>query len=358
MLDKLEQIVSRYEELTQELSSPELLSNPSAYAKAAKQHRTLGEVVNKYQAWKGLTKELTDARELLDTSDDDEMREMARLELESLQDKIEKADNELKLLLIPSDPNDEKNVILEIRAGTGGDEATLFAAEMVRMYSRYAEKQRWRFEVLEASESGIGGLKEAIVLIEGDKVYSKLKHESGVHRVQRVPQTEASGRIHTSAITVAVLPEAEEVDVKIDPKDLRIDTFCSSGPGGQSVNTTYSAVRLTHLPTGVVVSMQDEKSQIKNREKAMRVLRARLQELEEEKQHAAQASERRSMVGSGDRSEKIRTYNFKENRVSDHRIGLTIHQLDLVMEGNLDPFIDALVAHYQAEKLKAEAVAA
>jgi len=358
MIDKLEQIVTRYDELTQELSSPELLSNPSAYAKAAKQHRTLGEVVQKYQAWKGLTKELADARELLDTSDDTDMREMALLEVESLQEKIEAADKELKLLLIPSDPNDEKNVILEIRAGTGGDEATLFAAEMVRMYSRYAERHRWRFEVLEASESGIGGLKEAIVLIEGDKVYSKLKHESGVHRVQRVPQTEASGRIHTSAITVAVLPEAEEVDVKIDPKDLRIDTFCSSGPGGQSVNTTYSAVRITHLPTNVVVSMQDEKSQIKNREKAMRVLRARLQELEEEKQHAAQASERRSMVGSGDRSEKIRTYNFKENRVSDHRIGLTIHQLDLVMEGNLDPFIDALVAHYQAEKLKAEAVAA
>jgi peptide chain release factor 1 len=301
---------------------------------------------------------MADARELLDTSDDNDMREMALLEVESLQEKIEAADKELKLLLIPSDPNDEKNVILEIRAGTGGDEATLFAAEMVRMYSRYAERHRWRFEVLEASESGIGGLKEAIVLIEGDKVYSKLKHESGVHRVQRVPQTEASGRIHTSAITVAVLPEAEEVDVKIDPKDLRIDTFCSSGPGGQSVNTTYSAVRITHLPTNVVVSMQDEKSQIKNREKAMRVLRARLQELEEDKQHAAQASERRSMVGSGDRSEKIRTYNFKENRVTDHRIGLTIHQLDLVMEGNLDPFIDALVAHYQAEKLKAEAVAA
>lgn len=358
MLDKLEQIAHRYEELTQELSSPELLSNPSAYAKAAKQHRSLGEVVQKYQQWKGLTNELTGARELLDTSDDDEMREMARLELETLQTKIDNAEKELKLLLIPTDPNDEKNVILEIRAGTGGDEATLFAAEMVRMYSRYAERHRWRFEVLEASESGIGGLKEAIVLIEGDKVYSKLKHESGVHRVQRVPQTEASGRIHTSAITVAVLPEAEEVDVKIDPKDLRIDTFCSSGPGGQSVNTTYSAVRLTHLPTGVVVSMQDEKSQIKNREKAMRVLRARLQELEEQKQHEAQASERRSMVGSGDRSEKIRTYNFKENRVSDHRIGLTIHQLDLVMEGSLDPFIDALVAHYQAEKLKAEAVAA
>ena len=358
MLDKLEQIVQRYEELTQELSSPELLSNPSAYGKAAKQHRTLGEVVQKYQAWKALKTEATDARELLDTSDDAEMREMAQLELETLQTRIDEADRELKLLLIPSDPNDEKNVILEIRAGTGGDEATLFAAEMVRMYSRYAERHRWKFEVLEASESGIGGLKEAIVLIEGDKVYSKLKHESGVHRVQRVPQTEASGRIHTSAITVAVLPEAEEVDVKIDPKDLRIDTFCSSGPGGQSVNTTYSAVRLTHLPTGVVVSMQDEKSQIKNREKAMRVLRARLQELEEQKQHEAQASERRSMVGSGDRSEKIRTYNFKENRVTDHRIGLTIHQLDLVMEGNLDPFIDALVAHYQAEKLKTEAVAA
>jgi peptide chain release factor 1 len=358
MLDKLEQIVSRYDELTQELSSSELLANPSAYGKAAKQHRTLEEVVRKYQVWKGLKAELADARELMETADDEEMREMARLELESLQTRIDEADRELKLLLIPTDPNDEKNVILEIRAGTGGDEATLFAAEMVRMYSRYAERHRWRFEVLEASESGIGGLKEAIVLIEGDKVYSKLKHESGVHRVQRVPQTEASGRIHTSAITVAVLPEAEEVDVKIDPKDLRIDTFCSSGPGGQSVNTTYSAVRITHLPSGVVVSMQDEKSQIKNRDKAMRVLRARLQELEEQKQHEALASERRSMVGSGDRSEKIRTYNFKENRVSDHRIGLTIHQLDLVMEGNLDPFINALVAHYQAEKLKTDAVAA
>ena len=358
MLDKLEQIETRYEELTKELSSPELLANPSAYAKAAKQHRSLEEVVQKYQTLKSLKAELAGARELYDGSDDDEMRELARLELESLQTRLEETEKELKVLLIPSDPNDEKNVILEIRAGTGGDEATLFAAEMLRMYARYAEKQRWRFEILEASESGIGGLKEAIALIEGNKVYSKLKHESGVHRVQRVPQTEASGRIHTSAITVAVLPEAEEVDVKIDPKDLRIDTFCSSGPGGQSVNTTYSAVRLTHLPTGVVVSMQDEKSQIKNREKAMRVLRARLQEIEEQKQHEALASERRSMVGSGDRSEKIRTYNFKENRVTDHRIGLTIHQLDLVMEGNLDPFIDALVAHYQAEKLKGEPVPA
>ena len=358
MLDKLEQIVARYEELTEQLSSPELLSDQTAYTKAAKQHRSLGEIVERHREWKSLNEELTGARELLDTVDDEEMRELARVEVETLQARLEQCEEDLKLLLIPTDPNDEKNVILEIRAGTGGDEATLFAAEMLRMYARYAERQGWRMEIMDASESGIGGVKEAIALIEGDKVYSKLKHESGVHRVQRVPQTETSGRIHTSAITVAVLPEAEEVDVKIDQKDLRIDTFCSSGPGGQSVNTTYSAVRITHLPTNTVVSMQDEKSQIKNREKAMRVLRARLQELEEQKQHEALASERRSMVGSGDRSEKIRTYNFKENRVSDHRIQLTIHQLDLVMEGALDEFINALVAHYQAEKLKAETVAA
>src|SRR6266576_3012671 len=358
MLQRLEQIEARYEELANELSAPELLADQTAYTKAARQHRTLGEIVEKYRTWKTLKAELTGAQELADSADDEEMRDMARAEVETLQKKLEAIDTELKVLLIPSDPNDEKNVILEIRAGTGGDEATLFAADMVRMYSRYAERQRWKFEVLEASESGIGGFKEAIILIEGDKVYSKMKHESGVHRVQRVPQTEASGRIHTSAITVAVLPEAEEVDVKIDPRDLRIDTFCSSGPGGQSVNTTYSAVRITHIPTNVVVSMQDEKSQIKNREKAMRVLRARLQELEEQKQHDALSAERKSMVGSGDRSEKIRTYNFKDNRVSDHRIGLTIHQLDQVMEGNLDPFIDSLVAHYQAEKLKSEAVAA
>ena len=356
MFDKLEQIETRYEELTNELSSPELLANQAAYAKAAKQHRSLGEIVEKYRSWRTLKDEMAGARELLDTADDEEMREMARLEVESLSERLERTEADLKLLLIPSDPNDEKNVIVEIRAGTGGDEATLFAAEVLRMYQRYSERQGWRFEVLDASESGIGGVKEAIALIEGDKVYSKLKHESGVHRVQRVPQTEASGRIHTSAITVAVLPEAEEVDVKIDPKDLRIDTFCSSGPGGQSVNTTYSAVRITHLPTNVVVSMQDEKSQIKNREKAMRVLRARLQEIEEQKQHEAVANERRSMVGSGDRSEKIRTYNFKENRVTDHRIGLTIHQLDQVIEGNLDQIIQALLNHYQAEKLKSETV--
>jgi peptide chain release factor 1 len=358
MLDKLAQIETRYQELTNELSSPELLSNPSAYGKAAKQHRSLSEIVQKYRALTSLQEELAGARDLSENAADEEMRELARVEIESLQASIEQAEADLKFLLIPQDPNDEKNVILEIRAGTGGDEASLFASDMLRMYARYAERQRWKMEILDASETGIGGVKEAVALIEGDKVYSKLKHESGVHRVQRVPQTEASGRIHTSAITVAVLPEAEEVDVKIDPKDLRIDTFCSSGPGGQSVNTTYSAVRITHLPTNVVVSMQDEKSQIKNREKAMRVLRARLQEIEEQKQHDAIASDRRSMVGSGDRSEKIRTYNFKDNRVTDHRIGLTIHQLNLVMEGALDQIIEGLTTHYQAEKLKEETVTA
>jgi len=283
---------------------------------------------------------------------------LAQAELFELEQRCRLVEEELKVLLLPKDPNDEKNIILEIRAGTGGDEATLFAAEIIRMYTRYAERNGWRVQALDASESGIGGVKEAILLIEGEKVYSKLKHESGVHRVQRVPQTESSGRIHTSAVTVAVLPEAEEVDIRIDPKDLRIDTFCSSGPGGQSVNTTYSAVRITHLPTNTVVSMQDEKSQIKNREKAMRVLRSRLLEMEQQKQHNAIASERRSMVGSGDRSEKIRTYNFKDNRVTDHRIGYTAHQLDQFMEGEINDLIDALVAHYQAEKLKVEAEAA
>src|ERR1041384_4830255 len=357
MLDKLAQIETRYEELTNELSSPELLANPSAYGKAAKQHRSLGEIVEKYRSYKSLAEQLTGARDLAANSEDTDMRELAQIEIESLQAQLDQTEADLKFLLIPQDPNDEKNVILEIRAGTGGDEASLFAADILRMCARYAERQRWKMEILDASESGIGGMKEAVALIEGDKVYSKLKHESGVHRVQRVPQTEASGRIHTSAITVAILPEAEEVDVKIDPKDLRIDTFCSSGPGGQSVNTTYSAVRITHLPTNTVVSMQDEKSQIKNREKAMRVLRSRLLEMEQEKQQQAIASERRSMVGSGDRSEKIRTYNFKDNRVTDHRIGYTAHQLNLFMEGEIGELIDALVAFYQAEKLKEEAAA-
>jgi peptide chain release factor 1 len=274
--------------------------------------------------------------------------------LGELEEKRAKVEAELKLLLLPKDPNDEKNVILEVRAGTGGEEACLFAAEILRMYARYAERQGWRFQVTDASETGLGGVQKAEAIIEGDRVYSKLKHESGTHRVQRVPQTEASGRIHTSAVTVAVLPEAEEVDVKIDPKDLRIDTFCSSGPGGQSVNTTYSAVRITHLPTNTVVSMQDEKSQIKNKDKAMRVLRSRLLEMERQRQQEAISAERRAQVGTGDRSEKIRTYNFKENRVTDHRIGYTLHQLDRMMDGELDGLIEALVTHYQAEKLKAE----
>lgn len=359
MLERLAEIEKTYEDLTAQISSPEIMSDMKAYAKTMKQHRSLEEIVNKYRDVKRMNEELAGAKELLDAAgDDEEMREMAQSEISELEENLTKADEDLKFLLLPKDPNDEKNVILEIRAGTGGDEATLFAAEVLRMYARYAERQGWKMEIMDAADTGVGGLKEAFAMIEGDKVYSKMRYESGVHRVQRVPQTETAGRIHTSAITVAVLPEAEEVDVQINQNDLRIDTFCSSGPGGQSVNTTYSAVRLTHLPSGVVVSMQDEKSQIKNREKAMRVLRARLQELEEQKVHDAQASERKSQVGSGDRSEKIRTYNFKENRVTDHRIGLTVHQLDLVMEGALDQFIDALTTHYQTEKLKAESVAA
>ncbi len=358
MFERLAAIEEKYEELTRQLGDAELLADQQAYTKVARQHRELEEVVSRYREFKALDRGIKETRELLETEEEGEMAELARAELAELQDRLARTEADLKVLLLPKDPNDEKNVILEIRAGTGGDEATLFASDILRMYTRYAERQGWRVQTLDASESGIGGVKEAILLIEGERVFSKLKHESGVHRVQRVPQTEASGRIHTSAITVAVLPEAEEVDIKIDAKDLRIDTFCSSGPGGQSVNTTYSAVRITHLPTNTVVSMQDEKSQIKNREKAMRVLRSRLLEMEQEKQHNAIANERRSMVGSGDRSEKIRTYNFKDNRVTDHRIGYTVHQLDLFMEGEIGDLIDALVAHYQAEKLKADAEAA
>src|SRR5256885_2560036 len=352
MFDRLEQLERKYEELTQALASPDIINDSARYQKTAKAHSELVPVVEKFREFKDLKRGISESKSMVAGEDDPEMRAYAQEELARLEARTALVEEELKLLLIPKDPNDDKNVVLEIRAGTGGDEATLFAAEVFRMYTRYAETRRWKVEMLSSSESGVRGLKEVIALIEGQGAYSQLKYESGVHRVQRVPATEQQGRVHTSAVTVAVLPEAEEVDVKIDAKDIRIDTFCSSGPGGQSVNTTYSAVRITHLPTNTVVSMQDEKSQIKNREKGMRVLRARLQELEERKQHEAEASERRSMVGSGDRSEKIRTYNFNENRVTDHRIGLTLHQLDIVMEGRLDPIIDALTTHYQSEKLK------
>jgi peptide chain release factor 1 len=300
---------------------------------------------------------LEGARAMLQETDL-ELRQMAEEDVERMEPELIKLENELKVLLLPKDPMDDKNVILEIRAGTGGDEATLFAAEVFRMYTRYAEVLRWKVEVTTSSESAVGGLKEVIALVSGDKVFSKLKYESGVHRVQRVPATETQGRVHTSAITVAVLPEADEVEVKLEAKDVRVDTFCSSGPGGQSVNTTYSAVRLTHLPTGLVVSCQDEKSQIKNRQKAERVLRSRLYELEMEKQQEKIGAERRTMVGSGDRSEKIRTYNFPQNRLTDHRIGLTLHQLDQIMEGRMQPVTDALISYFQTEKLKQQGEAA
>ena len=358
-LDKLAEIEKKYEELTAQLSDPEVLADAPRYQKAAKAHAELGELVEKYRQWKDIQKSLHGTKELLEESSaDSEMKALAHEELLSLEKQREEVEQELKVLMLPKDPNDEKNVVLEIRAGTGGDEATLFAEEIFRMYGRYAESQRWKVDVLSSSLSGVGGLKEVIAVIEGQKVYSKLKYESGVHRVQRVPQTEQQGRIHTSAVTVAVLPEADEVEIAIDPKELRIDTFCSSGPGGQSVNTTYSAVRITHLPSGIVVSCQDEKSQIKNRAKAMRVLRSRLYELRLQEQQKQITEERRAMVGSGDRSEKIRTYNFPQNRVTDHRIGLTLHQLDRVMDGRIDDIIEALITHYQTEKLKQVSVVA
>ena len=357
--EKLAEIETKYDELTAQLGDPAVLADQALYQKTAKAHSELGEVVEEYREWKSIRKELVETKALLEeASTDAEMKALAHEELSDLEKRRTNVEEELRILLLPKDPNDEKNVVLEIRAGTGGDEASLFAQEIFRMYHRYAESQRWRVEVLSTSLSGIGGIKEVIALIEGQKVYSKLKYESGVHRVQRVPATEQQGRIHTSAVTVAVLPEADEVEIEIDPKDIRIDTFCSSGPGGQSVNTTYSAVRITHLPTGMVVSCQDEKSQIKNRAKGLRVLRSRLYEMKLQEQQKQITEERRSMVGTGDRSEKIRTYNFPQNRLTDHRIGLTIHQLDRVMDGKIEDIIEALIAYFQAEKLKQATVAA
>ena len=355
MLDKLSSFEKRFNELTVLVSDPKIIADQSEWQKYVKARSDLEDVVTAYQEYKSCMGGIVEAKEMLEEKLDPEMAELAKIELSELEDRKEELEAELKRLLLPKDPNDDKNVILEIRAGTGGDEAGLFASDLYKMYTRYAERQGWRTEIMDSSETGVGGLKEVIVLLSGRGVYSRMKFESGVHRVQRVPETESSGRIHTSAATVAVLPEAEEVDVEINANDVKVDVFCASGPGGQCVNTTQSAVRLTHLPTGIVVSCQDEKSQHKNKDKAMKVLRSRVLEKVQAEQHGAEASERRSQVGSGDRSERIRTYNFPQGRVTDHRIGLTLHRLEWILLGDLDEIIDALNTENQAMKLRATA---
>ena len=352
MLAKLDSLEARYEELAGQLADPVVAADPARYREFARSYAEIEEVVHSYRRFKKVERELSEARQLVDGSDG-ELAELAGEEVRELEASSQQLQDDLKRLLLPKDPHDDGNVILEIRAGTGGDEAKLFAAEVFRMYSPYAEGRGWKLDVTDLHEAEAGGIKEVVAVIEGRGAFARLKHESGVHRVQRVPQTEAAGRIHTSAVTVAVLPEADDVEVDLVEKDVRIDRYCSSGPGGQSVNTTYSAIRLTHVPTGLVVTCQDEKSQHKNREKAMRVLRSRLLDLKIQEQQAATAEARRAQVGSGDRSEKIRTYNFPQNRVTDHRIGLTLHRLPAVMDGDLDQLVDPLAAHFQAEQLRA-----
>ena len=355
MFDKLQAIEDRYDKLTTLISDPAVQADQQEYRTHTKALSEIQPIIEHFRLYKEVTEEAVQAKELAkETKDDAELLELVQQELIELEERRETLVQQIKILLIPKDPNDEKNVVLEIRAGTGGDEAGLFAADLFRMYARYAETLGWRVEVLSSNETGVGAIKEVVALIEGKRVYSQLKYESGVHRVQRVPATEASGRIHTSTATVAVLPEAEEVDIQIEDKDLRIDTFCSSGPGGQSVNTTYSAVRITHIPTGLVVSQQDEKSQIKNKAKAMKVLRSRLYEIELQRQQDEIATDRKGQVGTGERSEKIRTYNFPQSRITDHRIGFTTHQLPAVLAGGLDELINTVVTHFQSEKLKDE----